>query len=268
MRTFAGDLWGAESAKRSRITYVCPYSMFISYQTFQPGENGSRPSAAPLFAPTGISPIWANCPQTALSNSHLPKRLGVRDQNSTLDGIDFQQFVTKMVTVIRREGDLQGNSRFAVGVHAMALALIAQEMRKGKPITSGAIAAMVGVHPVHVRRVLGALREAGLVESQPGPTGGWELARDPKEISLYDIYRALEPELPFEMPSRAPEACCRFAPNLPQALAGAMDSAKRALQQHLSSVTLDSILVSLEQCSSPNDAASQFAGQYGPGRPI
>ena len=98
-------------------------------------------------------------------------------------------------------------------------------------MTSGAIAAMVGVHPVHVRRVMGALREAGLVESQSGPTGGWELARDPKEITLYDIYLALEPELPFEMPARTPDACCRFAPYLPQALAGAMDSAKRALQQ-------------------------------------
>ena len=125
-----------------------------------------------------------------------------------------------MVTDISGEGVLQGNSRFAVGVHAMALTLIAQEMRKGKPVTSSALAAMVGAHPVHVRRVMGTLREAGLVESQSGPTGGWELARDPKEISLYDIYLALEPELPFEMPARMPDACCRFAPNLPQALAG------------------------------------------------
>jgi Rrf2 family protein len=150
----------------------------------------------------------------------------------------------------------------------MALALIAQEMRKGKPVTSGAIAAMVGVHPVHVRRVMGALREAGLVESQPGPTGGWELARDPKEITLYDIYLAVEPELPFGMPARAPDACCRFAPNLPQALAGAMDSAKRALQSHLSSVTLDSILVSLERCGSPIDDADVLAGQRRTGYPI
>lgn len=152
---------------------------------------------------------------------------------------------------------MQGNSRFAVGVHAMALALIAEEMRKGKPVTSSAIAAMVGVHPVHVRRVLGALREAGLVESQSGPMGGWELARDPAQISLYDIYRAVEPELPFEMPARAPDACCRFAPDLPRTLAETMESAKRVLQQHLSSVTLATILVSLEQCCSPIDAARE-----------
>ena len=173
-----------------------------------------------------------------------------------------------MVTVIRKEGELQGNSRFAVGLHAMALAFIAQELRKGKPVTSSAIAAMVGVHPVHVRRVMGALREAGLVESQSGPAGGWELARDPKDITLYDIYLAVEPELPFEMPSRTPDACCRFAPNLPQALAGAMESTKQALQRHLSSVTLDSILVSLEQCGSPTHAADELIGQRGPGRPI
>lgn len=152
---------------------------------------------------------------------------------------------------------MQGNSRFAVGVHAMALALLAQEMRKGRPVTSGAIAAMVGVHPVHVRRVMGTLREAGLVESQSGPTGGWELARDPSEITLYDIYHALEPELPFDMPARMPDACCRFAPNLPQALAGTMESAKRALQQHLSSVTLESILASLEEAGVAGPTAGE-----------
>ncbi len=150
----------------------------------------------------------------------------------------------------------------------MALTHIAQEMRNGKPVTSSAIAAMVGAHPVHVRRVMGTLREAGLVESQSGPAGGWALTRDPKEISLYDIYLALEPELPFEMPARLPDACCRFAPYLPQALAGTLESAKRALQLHLSSVTLDSILVSLEQCGSTSDIATKLAGHRGTGRPI
>lgn len=141
-------------------------------------------------------------------------------------------------------------------MHALALTSLAREMRKGRPVTSNAIAAMVGVHPVHVRRVMGSLREAGLVESQSGPLGGWELARDPNEITLYDIYRALEPDLPFDMPTRAPEACCRFAPFLPQALAGAMDSARQALQQHLSSVTLEQVLASMEKCGPRNGVES------------
>lgn len=140
----------------------------------------------------------------------------------------------------------------------MALALIAQEMRKGKPVTSSAIAAMVGAHPVHVRRVMGTLREAGLLESHPGPSGGWELARDPQEITLYDIYLALEPELPFDMPARSPDACCRFAPYLPEALAEAMDGARRALELHLSSVSLDQLIESMGQCSSAYGAEADL----------
>lgn len=163
-----------------------------------------------------------------------------------------------MVTVIRTEVGLQGNSRFAVGVHALALATIAQEMRKGRPVTSNAIAATVGVHPVHVRRVMGSLREAGLVTSQPGPTGGWALVRDPKQITLYDIYLAVQPELPFDLPAGTPDACCRFAPSLPQALAGAMDAARQALQQHLNSVTLDHVLLSMEQCGSKAENVSNL----------
>lgn len=151
---------------------------------------------------------------------------------------------------------MQGNSRFAVGIHALALATIAQEMRKGRPVTSNAIAATVGVHPVHVRRVMGSLREAGLVVSQSGPMGGWELTCQPNQITLYDIYVALEPELPFDLPARLPDACCRFAPNLPAALAEAMQSARRALQEHLSRVTLDQVLESMEQCDSNHEIES------------
>jgi hypothetical protein len=64
---------------------------------------------------------------------------------------------------------------------------------------------------------------------------------------LYDIYLAVEPELPFEMPARSPDACCRFAPFLPQALTATLEHAKLALQQHLSAVTLDQVLGSMDR---------------------
>lgn len=37
------------------------------------------------------------------------------------------------------------------------------------------------------------LRQAGLVSSQKGPSGGSKLAKPSKAVSLGDIYRALEP---------------------------------------------------------------------------
>jgi Rrf2 family protein len=44
-------------------------------------------------------------------------------------------------------------------------------------------------------QILNELRNGGLITSKRGKQGGYALAQDPKEISLYDIVRAVEGEL-------------------------------------------------------------------------
>ncbi len=56
------------------------------------------------------------------------------------------------------------NSRFTVAVHALALLSIV----RGKPATSDYIARSVNTNPVVIRRILGVLGKAGLVETHPG----------------------------------------------------------------------------------------------------
>lgn len=46
-------------------------------------------------------------------------------------------------------------------------------------------------HAVVVRRVLGVLRDAGLVASAKGHAGGWSLARSATAITIADVWRAL-----------------------------------------------------------------------------
>jgi hypothetical protein len=58
------------------------------------------------------------------------------------------------------------------------------------------LAASAGSSPVCLRRVLGLLRRAGLVESRAGAHGGWVLARPPEEISLGDAWRAVKGDAP------------------------------------------------------------------------
>lgn len=58
--------------------------------------------------------------------------------------------------------------------------------------TSEEIADRLGINPVVVRRIFSLLRRAGLLKSQKGPHGGSKLARGPKQITLAEIYRALD----------------------------------------------------------------------------
>jgi Rrf2 family protein len=79
------------------------------------------------------------------------------------------------------------NTQFALGVHVLTLLAALPERSR----TSEALAGSAGASPVHVRRVLGRLREAGLVASRPGVRGGWQLRRPPAEVSLADVWRVM-----------------------------------------------------------------------------
>jgi Rrf2 family protein len=79
------------------------------------------------------------------------------------------------------------NTQFAVAVHVLTmLAGLPRELQ-----TSEVMASSVGSNPVHIRRVLARLREAGLVASRPGAHGGWRLLRSPKDITLADVWRVM-----------------------------------------------------------------------------
>ena len=60
------------------------------------------------------------------------------------------------------------------------------------PTQSRDIAARQGVPEAYLHQVLGALNRAGLVRSTRGPQGGHELARPPREISLWDVLLVLD----------------------------------------------------------------------------
>jgi Rrf2 family protein len=81
------------------------------------------------------------------------------------------------------------SSRADYGVRALFdLALHAGQ----GPIQSRDIAARQAVPEAYLHQVLGALNRAGLVRSTRGPLGGHELARDPAQITLWDILAVLD----------------------------------------------------------------------------
>ena len=83
---------------------------------------------------------------------------------------------------------MQISSRFTMATHI--LVVIALECKNEK-ITSDLLAGSVGVNPVIIRKTLSQLKKAGLITVARG-TGGAEIAKDLKDITLLDVYQAVE----------------------------------------------------------------------------
>ena len=58
------------------------------------------------------------------------------------------------------------------------------------------IAEHENIPPAYLRKVLGELRRHRLLKSVKGIHGGYELGRSPAEITLWEVFRVLEPD-PF-----------------------------------------------------------------------
>jgi Rrf2 family protein len=76
----------------------------------------------------------------------------------------------------------------SLAFHALAL-LVKQEDKK---ITTHLIAERLAASEHTVSKVMQSLTKSGLVKSVRGPKGGFYLSRNPEEISLSDIYNAVE----------------------------------------------------------------------------
>ncbi|MEK0313356.1 Rrf2 family transcriptional regulator [Cohnella sp. 56] len=130
---------------------------------------------------------------------------------------------------------MQISSRFSIGVHILALLAI----RPQDHHTSEWLAGSVGTNPVVIRRVLGLLKKAGLANVRAG-SGGATLARELDEITLLDVYRAVdvvEAGNLFHMHEQ-PNPNCPVGANIEQVLRLLMLKAQSALEGVLAAVTL------------------------------
>lgn len=108
----------------------------------------------------------------------------------------------------------------------------------GGPLTSAALAQMMSTNPVVVRRTMAGLREAGLVRSEKGHGGGWELARDLASVTLRDIYDALGAPRLIAMGIPLAHPGCLVEQAVNRSLGTAFAEAEALLVSRLGDVTL------------------------------
>jgi Rrf2 family protein len=126
------------------------------------------------------------------------------------------------------------NTQFSVAVHLLTLLAQADP---GQVIDSVSLAAGPATNPAHVRRVLGHLRAAGLVRSQPGAHGGSALAHPPEEINLAQVWLAVNGEDPL-LAVHSPDANCPLGPQLENTLRRLNQRALALLLEDLGAISV------------------------------
>lgn len=131
------------------------------------------------------------------------------------------------------------SSRFTVAIHVLSLISLNQNIVS----TSEWIAESVNTNPVVIRRVLGKLKIAGLVDIRRG-LGGATLVRSLEDITLLDVYRAVEVvedgEL-FQMHEN-PNPNCPVGANIQDVLELILVQAQDAMEAVLKEITMEKLV--------------------------
>jgi DNA-binding IscR family transcriptional regulator len=125
------------------------------------------------------------------------------------------------------------------------------------PVTSEVLAKAMATHPVVIRRIMAGLRERGHVRSEKGHGGGWTLARDLAELTLRDVYDALEPTSVFALGHRSETPDCLVEQAVNAALGTAFQDAEALLLARLEAVTLAALSTEVRARRAARPAASQ-----------
>lgn len=132
----------------------------------------------------------------------------------------------------------QISMRFSIAVHTLSLIAVSPQ-----ECTGDFIASSVNTNPVIIRRIMGMLKKAGMVDVRPG-VGGATLLMDPDRITLLDIYRAVdatEENRLFRIHDN-PNLDCPVGRNIEQALQTELRDAQLMMEQRLAQTKLNQLI--------------------------
>ncbi|MBR0150809.1 MAG: Rrf2 family transcriptional regulator [Synergistaceae bacterium] len=134
---------------------------------------------------------------------------------------------------------MQISGRFTIAVHILTCT---DYFHDDYTITSNFLASSIGVNPVIVRQVILFLKRAGLIDVVRGKEG-IILARPLEEITLYDVYIAVESVKGGKLFRfhENPNPDCPVGKNIHSALDWALDEVQSSLEEKMRGITLREI---------------------------
>ena len=108
---------------------------------------------------------------------------------------------------------------------------------KGSICSSREVADEMSIPRDYLIQLAQLLRNAGIVHARPGKNGGYSLAKDASEISMLDIFNALQNDR-----LRAERKEAEDASDLLQDITAACSAVEREMEEYMSSITLQNMI--------------------------
>ncbi|WP_303868659.1 Rrf2 family transcriptional regulator [Senegalimassilia anaerobia] len=108
---------------------------------------------------------------------------------------------------------------------------------KGSICSSREVADEMSIPRDYLIQLAQLLRNAGIIHARPGKNGGYSLAKDASEISMLDIFSALQND---RLRSERKEA--EDVSDLLQDITAACSAVEREMEEYMSSITLQNMI--------------------------
>ena len=104
------------------------------------------------------------------------------------------------------------------------------------------------MNPVVVRNIFRQLKKAGLIVVQRGGNGGVKLARKLSDITLFDVYRAVDSVADGKLFHfhENPNAACPVGRNIHHVMDGRLEEIQDAMEQKMAQMTLADVVADTE----------------------
>lgn len=119
-------------------------------------------------------------------------------------------------------------------------------MQQGSDLSSDAIATSLASNPSSVRQLMGRLKRAGLIASTTGHPLP-RLARDAADVTMLDVYRAVEGEKPLLHLDTHVNPACGVGVNVQAVIGEKFSDVQRAAERAMDAVALAEIIAAYRE---------------------
>ena len=133
------------------------------------------------------------------------------------------------------------NTQFSIAVHLM----IALGFNCERQATSSELAMSINTSPSFVRRILAKLSKANLVNTTTGKSGSCLLAKKPENISLLEIYKAVDAPQTFAIHDYPVQSHCFVSSNIEAVMQKVLTRAQNSFEGSLGETSLAELIADI-----------------------